>query len=268
MSGSSTYDLIGTAFIIAEAVGNKGVIYLVTCRHVVQESLNNGNQIYLRLNREDGKGVYHVPLKGEWKFHPSDKEKDPTDITNENLVDLAVFRLVDEPYPVPLVFGYHELANLLSVTITGGELKEGEPVLSIGLFKTHPGHLRNLPIARFGHISLVTQELIPGVAPWLGLSEYYLSELKIYRGMSGAPVYTLRMLGNQKIWVLLGVAAGYYNEQEEKKEPFGHYGISLIVPVQKLVEIIYGDELIKERKDFKRELDMKKRAIPASSLEA
>lgn len=264
-AGSSNYALIGTTFAIAEIVGGKGIVYLVTCRHVVQEAINRGEQIYLRVNRMHEPGVEFVPLGGEWKFHPSDLGKDPTDKKNESMVDLAVIKLEDKPYPKPVILGWHDIRNLLAVKITGGDLRDGEEIVSIGLFRTHPGHARNFPIARFGNISLVTKEQIPGVEPWLGCSDYFLSELKIYKGMSGAPVYTLRRLGAQNIWVLLGIAAGYYDEREEKEEPFGHYGISLIVPVQKLEEIIFGDELTKEREQYIREREKAKRAVPASS---
>lgn len=261
------FDLIGTTFVVFEKMGDDGVVYLVTCRHVIQDSLNTGEKIYLRVNKMHSSGVDHVELHNEWKFHPDDDGKDPTNPHNEEMVDLAVLEVFPVYLPEPVIVGTIDIASLVGLERYHPDLLEGDEVVGIGLFKTHPGHERNLPVARFGSVSLVTDEKLPGVEEWLGLSDYYLTELKIYPGMSGAPVYTIGIKDGEKIYVLLGVACGYYDEREEKMEPFNHYGISLVVPVQKLIEILFGEELVKEREEYKIKIQKEKRSLPASAKE-
>ena len=247
---SQTEELIGTSFAIADPLSEDGMYYLVTCRHVVQDPLSKGKQIYLRLNKLDKPGSELTPLKGAWFSHPADRGVDPAG-KHAGMVDLAIFQLPKRP-DTPVSFAYLNLEDSLAAQRSAGGAREGEKIVSAGLFNGMPGMARNTAVRRSGHIALAGGEALPGVKSWLGAGEYYLSDLRGDGQMAGSPVYGLRQIGKESIWALLGVAAGPYPAVRHKNESDRQDDFSLIVPFEKLVDLIHGEEMAEARAERRR----------------
>src|SRR5262245_27469888 len=63
------YIAVGTAFVLAVVEENLLYSYLITCKHVVKPSIDDGEPIYGRFNRSDGLGIEHVRLENKWVYH-------------------------------------------------------------------------------------------------------------------------------------------------------------------------------------------------------
>lgn len=238
---------IGTCFFITHFEGDMHFLYLITCRHVIKEHLERSEQIYVRLNLADGPGVERIPLHEKWIYH---KEN------GIDLVDLALIPLehIESEYKE---FAPVNIGSLNSDKIYGREgirrsftrdMQVGDDILFIGVFQHYQGHSKNYPLVRFGRIALITNEGLPGVEPWLGVSDYFLVECQAYPGMSGSPVYAMIEYEGKERYFLVGVMAGYYIEDEQVALKFSHFGISQVVPIEKLGDIIFGEALDMDRK--------------------
>ena len=58
--------------------------------------------------------------------------------------------------------------------------------------------------------------------------------------------------------------AGYFEEDELKDNKFTHYGISQMIPAEKLGNILYGEEIVKRKKEQLDKDMMAKKPKPAS----
>lgn len=252
---------LGSAFVIGEDKGDKVFTYLVTCWHVIQEALEANIQLFVSANLKDERGVEHIPIKNKWVFHK--------DNNKEHKVDLAVLPLESVPGVKPT-----EVAAMDSDLIYGQEgmrqlfkrnLQVGDDILFIGLFEQLDFHYRVHPLVRFGRVSLIPEEEITGVETWLGTSDYFLVECQAYPGMSGSPVIVMKVKDETEKYFLVGIMAGYFREDKKLGTKFTHYGISQVIPVNKLGDIIWGNELNTDRENKLRDAKMKKRASPAAS---
>lgn len=236
------YKQVGTAFVVDHLEVGVSSAYLVTCYHVVIEMIDHNSQLYIRVNRKDGSGIEHFPIPNDWTFHMDN---------GVDKVDLAVWLINDGE-----VYQNTVLGAIDSNQLYGREglrqhfdkdVEVGDDIIFIGLFEHFPGNSKNYPLVRSGRIALLAEESIPGVALWLGVSDYFLVECQAYPGMSGSPVFVMRKHNGNEQYYLVGIMAGYYEEDEIVKKKFTHYGISLVVPVEKLGDIIFG--LIRDLKE-------------------
>lgn len=246
------YKPLGTAFFIHVTRGNCKFHYIVTCKHVVKECVEERTPVFLRLNRPDIKDVSYLQLRKEWVFH------------DENEVDLAVMNWLPTP-PDPSAEWQSmdfEKALLSDEILASAEhtIKEGDEVVFLGLFAQYTGVKRNFPAYRFGHIALITDEKIEGE---YGPADYLVVEGLAHRGFSGSPLFIRieRPSDKQEIYYLYGVVSNFYSAQKmlifgpEISEIYTHSGISLAVPTQKIVDILNGDKLTKARNEFIEEMN-------------
>lgn len=251
LAGATKPEPQGTCF-FAQTVNSKGrsFDYLVTAKHVVDDLKTAGGSAYLRVNKgrsgEYGKGVrdVEIPIRTDWLYH------------RDKSVDLAVL-----PWKVPpsseieLQEGdsYHfvilKLHTLLDARTMGFEWPpgEGEQVMFIAMTTQFQGERANLPTARWGHLSLVPEEPIKGK---YGPAQYYVIESQVYPGNSGAPVWVeLVDKGTKESgWFNLGVLVFSYPSEEELKKVEGvksayyNLGLSLVVPIERVMEIVDSKE--------------------------
>jgi hypothetical protein len=144
-------------------------------------------------------------------------------------------------------------------------IREGSEVFFTGLFAPQfaqdVAEQRNYPIVRFGKVALVTDEKIN----WGSLNaELYLIESASYGGNSGSPVFFY--LGAERepgsivvgapILKLAGIMSGTFLENKPIKiietatipVASSNIGIAFVVPAYKLHEILFSEELKKQRK--------------------
>ena len=65
----------------------------------------------------------------------------------------------------------------------------GDEVATVGLYTSHHGHTKNIPVVRVGHISMLPDEPVMSTR---GYVEAYLVEVRSIVGLSGSPVYIAR----------------------------------------------------------------------------
>lgn len=237
-------------------------VYLVTARHVLQESVNERAEgaetrfyplVFVRLTKKGG-GTKLLPLplvtRGTQKnifVHD-----DPT-------VDLAVVPMLPDQEEYDFKFLPDEF---LTTKDSFAELKirEGHEVFFTGLFLPHLGSKANYPVVRFGRVALVTDERIR----WKGVdTELYLIESWSYGGNSGSPTFFHMgaerepgsLIVGSPVLKLAGVIKGSFYEGrpiqvvETTRNPVSvsNIGITAVIPAFKLHEILFGKELMKQR---------------------
>jgi hypothetical protein len=139
---------VATAFIVSvPCEEDQGVRweYLVTARHVIEQS--DADTLYIRINRKDQGGyTEYETRRDDWSWHDQ--------------ADVAAIRT-----PVPAVSVANQVEYMAidirnsvgpgpRYGINEGEVVTiGDEVLAAGLFLQNYGKERNLPVARFGHVS-------------------------------------------------------------------------------------------------------------------
>ena len=134
----------------------------------------------------------------------------------------------------------------------------GDEIFMIGRFTGHPGEKQNLPIARFGNISMTPSEEMMNA---LGQRRsHYLVEVRSVSGFSGSPVFVYdfpNSVGkgsrNQLMPdLLLGIDCGHLPEHEKQLSA----GIAAVVPAWRLLESLEHPDLQR----FRAEQELKLKA--------
>jgi len=148
----------------------------------------------------------------------------------------------------------------------------GDEVAVVGLYTSHHGLTKNIPIVRIGHIAMMPDEPVMSTR---GEVQAYLVEVKSIVGLSGSPVYInippLRVI-NRKLEILdtndkgpgaicIDMMLGYHlvssredqivvpdqqtGSQEEIKEKFSlderNTGFGVVVPIERIFDIMESD---------------------------
>ena len=267
------FHLAGTGFFVSvpSSICEQIHAYLVTAKHVIKkiEEISVDNKVYIRINRRDNKPselIYSDLTR--WKYHPS-----------ESNVDIAVL-----PWgPDFGVYDYRTLPSEMAVTqelITKEGIGCGDEVFLTGLFGSHYGNQRNLPIIRIGNIACMPEEKVE--TKEMGEIEAYLIEARSIGGLSGSPVFvhisSLRKgalrLGEEPIY-WLGMVHGHYDLPEldsidaASKDNLVNLvinmGIAIVIPSTKILEVLNQRELSEDR-DNSDEIAKKKRAPTPDSI--
>ena len=247
----------GTAFLIGVKHPQKpdeSFAYLVTAKHVL---LTNDKKswlpaVFVRLNKKDGSSdmlrfdlIFEGPKKNVFTHEDS-------------TVDLAVIPAVPDQQKYDFRFLPEEMITTKEDYLKLN-IREGSDVFFTGLFIPHVAQ-RNYPIVRFGKVALVSDERIEfgGVE-----AELYLMKANAYSGNSGSPVFfyfgaerepgTLTL--GQPVLKLAGVISGRFNDVlpvqvvQTDAVPIvtPSLGIAGVVPAYKLHDILFGEDLKKQR---------------------
>jgi hypothetical protein len=260
-NGRFTLKPVGTAFYLSEDLGRDRLIpYIVTARHVVDGSRPHGS-LWVRHIRKDGKRFLSEIPVDSWWAHPN------TDIAIAPLA-IAIGDFGLRSIPLELLAD-HEWMSAHSVGI-------GDHVVAIGLFSQFFGEGRDAPIARFGRIALIPDELVrvPGGGGLPSMEfEAIFAELGSWSGQSGSPVWAYfsvdrdlfagstlaTTIPNPR---LLGIVHGHYNFPQNVRNPFGsealtvnmNSGIAIIVPASKILEVLSLDRAVEHREFYVRVL--------------
>jgi hypothetical protein len=141
----------------------------VTNRHVIKSGFP-----VIRLNNQDG-GVEVIEKKQEdWIF------------TDENDIAVCQVGLWPEIQKFKAVnvkdFVTHDLVNNFNIGI-------GDIIFLVGRFVNHEGKQRNLPTARFGHISMMPLEPVYHPSNRPEEQDSFLVEVQTRNAYSGSPVF-------------------------------------------------------------------------------
>jgi len=120
-----------------------------------------------------------------------------------------------------------------------------------GLFRSHYGNQRNVPIVRVGNIAMMRDE--PVRTEYCGPTDAYLVEARSIHGLSGSPVFI--NIGSNLF--LLGLMHGHFDVEnltedvvvEDANGPSGiHTGIGVVIPVEKIIETLNQAGLVEQRR--------------------
>ncbi len=277
----------GTGFL----VHFDGFIYLVTAKHVAT-ALPDA-PIALRFNNiREGTSFIHLdPLNGwKWYFHEDDTvdaavlpishDLDKFDhlFYPENKIDYRAF-------PQDQFMDDNKIAE--------GPVGFGDMCYTVGFFRLLVGNKKNLPVVHSGSIARIAgDELIP-VRDWddptrrdRKMISAYLVEQQSLQGLSGSPVF-VRLpimfnsvstdLGVRDIVVseykvmLLGLWQGSWDAKADEvlamdkgREMRVPVGMGVVVPCQKIKDILEDHELKAKRDEARRYLESEGLAKPDS----
>jgi hypothetical protein len=248
-----------TGFIVSVPGAHENAhLYLVTAKHVAAAVASEPFIIGFN-NKQGTKGRFEVnydpSFPHRWWDHP----------TEPNAVDVAVFPFAPTEYHSLDVEWIHYPNMFATPEIIASEgIGIGDEIAVIGLFTRFPGTKRHFPIARIGNLAMLPSERIPleGFDPM----EAYLAEGRSIGGLSGSPVF-VRQTVNTTVTIhkgkpvpfagigqiyFLGLIHGHWDlpksiEKTSQAEAV-NMGISIIVPAQKVWEVVNHPELAEQRR--------------------
>jgi hypothetical protein len=256
-ASSSGFKSAGTAFL----VHHQGDGYLVTAAHVAQ--ILGDDPFVIRVNRKGKAEFLHADMTA-WTRHP------------DETVDVAV-----TPLRLTLKTGFDAKYLSSDILLTDDSLSKsgvnvGDFCYTVGLFHFVHGQSLNLPMVYSGGIALMPPagERIPvggagGKTEWV---EGYLIESRAISGASGSPVFVRNSVsitdipeeiaGVKSVMVtesslhLLGIfQSAWFLEPDSAARQLARVrtgevvpvGLGVVVPSQKIMDILEMDSLKKER---------------------
>jgi hypothetical protein len=145
-----------------------------------------------------------------------------------------------------------------------GQIHEGQRIVFTGFFPKIEGVKKAEPIVREGIISSLADEALIMVKKNV-LGRFYLGDVHVLAGNSGSPVM-VDLAGQQggsfmlgESYRLIGVVSGYLIEDElmalklettVEGTTSANSGITTIVPVAELRNLLNDEGLVKQRHDF------------------
>jgi hypothetical protein len=178
---------LGSGFIVGLAI--KGVKppapgrlpmykFLITAQHVI----GNQDSILVRLNKRD---------RPEFACHRVNLIRTGKDqnvfTTKRPQIDLIAISIPDFPNTDPTVFDYSLILD--EELMKEQEVREGTDVFTVGYLFGYSGNKQNYPVAKFGKVAMLTNEVWYRSQPPRNMDEEaYLIELQNVPGLSGAPV--------------------------------------------------------------------------------
>lgn len=253
----------GTGFFVGVKHENNEQVmtsYFVTAKHVLQDGSGcYYPEFFIRLNRLEGDSEFFTFVTANLKIiEHSDKS-----------VDIAVF----EYLPTVGIYDFKCIPHSLIADkelIKQHEICEGDDVFFAGLFTPHYGAKKNQPIIRFGKVALITDEkILWQVNNQPSYQDLYLLECQSFGGNSGSPVFfelnPLRKSGaitlGPRQFFLAGVMTGTFLDAKETQRikatdndkfiAFQTVGIAAVTPSEKLKDILFSEELVKKRMEYK-----------------
>lgn len=153
-------------------------------------------------------------------------------------------------------------------------LRAGDDIFFVGLFTPFFGSKANIPVSRFGRISVVADEGIPfadhngGNTP----QDLYMVETQVFGGNSGSPAFFYRHKWFRHVHVgsrasdigdcayLAGVIKGYFSDWSEVKVvnsvampvSRSNVGIAVVVPAYYAYDMLFSEQEKRIRADFGR----------------
>ncbi|MDP1676155.1 MAG: hypothetical protein Q8L88_04755 [Bacteroidota bacterium] len=218
--------------------------YLVTTKTAIQKQ--NGSffdTVYIRINRKDGYcDTINIPLiqngVPRYFLHPD---------SAVNLTMVPAF-----PDGNRYDFLFTPVGMIAPIDFFKKEdITEGDELFYTGMFDSHIGMFKNIPVVQFGKIAQLSEEkYVTGN----GYTELYLAEIPISAGSNGSPVYYYdeAVKDGEKTIVpakllLAGIVSGNYGKEKQGNNLVG------VVPAYKLTELLTIPAVVKEReKEFAR----------------
>jgi hypothetical protein len=253
----------GTGFCIQLEAYGFAFPYIITAKHVIDQAAGDqpSRDILLRMNTYAGKIEYIRTKKERWHIHADHVQEG----RKQKYIDVAAFCMVNMREWAAIDIENMDFSFLREDDICDDSIVEkyaigiGDDVVIPGLFHSHVGTQRNIPIVRGGMIAAVREEPVPTS---YGLMDAYLVEMRSVGGISGSPVLLqmegratvllpeakdpIKIARSKKNHYLLGLVHGHYTITTQDEWVFKtnqqvgdiNAGIAVIVPWSKIMETI------------------------------
>ncbi len=263
-----------TAFHVRYDEDGLGFIYLITAEHNITGFREKNWDLWNRANLKDGKVLETKMSLENWWFHP-DSGKAPTDVA----VCPVVFH-PDEKYRTIPLNGKEGIAGTADV-LAKNYIGLGDEIVITGLFRSHHGRQQNIPIIRIGTIATMKEE--PVYTKYCGYTDAYLIEARSISGLSGSPVFVnvppfhitndgaIEATRGSRLY-FLGLMHGHFDVQNLNEDMVAdsdddaskgiNTGIGVVIPVEKIIETLEGDEMSEQRKQAVKYHREKRGATP------
>jgi hypothetical protein len=250
---------VGTGFLGIYRHRDLSFAFLVTADHVLE--MIQSDVFSVRLNRRNGDAE---------SLRLSKTDRIPVlDYRN----DIAMVRMqgIHDDYDVQYIDLNDELRKQELDKVSGPTV--GDEVFTIGLYTSHYGQIKNIPVVRVGNIAMIPEE---PVQTQRGFIDAYLVETRSIAGLSGSPVYLnifpilhgkegVSILQNQG-HSIIGIMVGYHiistaEDQISVPSTQGgdtvveyslderNTGFAIVVPIERVYEILKS-ELVLKMLDF------------------
>jgi len=254
---------VGTAFLIfvpvpelaKDASGNgRGLDFLVTAKHMIRQKTPDNqpgpyaNKVLVRFNT-----LAPVDATGKrWNSFDAKVLDERGDLQwfvddSDPVADVALTPIFLDQTAEYKTIPSDDFAT--KSFVAEQHVNENDEVLFTGLFTGYFGAQKNYPIVRHGRLALLPGEDVAiDPAKPDKKSQIYLAEVSSFGGNSGSPVFlrlgTLReeLTINRKLgytYHLLGIMRGFFPDEEGKQNT----GIALVVPADKILEILSGERI-------------------------
>ena len=264
---------MGTAFWVARPRSEEfpdrfRATYLVTAAHVIEDiktEVGEKGLVQFRVNLKEGGQKWESTPLCCWRSH-----HDPG-------ADLAVFKVdLNVNLWDHFAWGEESFATKNSVALDGGRrIEHGDDLAIAGLFSSHAGTGRNIPIVRTAHVAALPDEPVRN-GKGNSMKGVFLVECRSIGGLSGSPVFydiyaaKEKHLGESRFvrtpikWRLMGVMHGHFNapdvmpdavaSEAERKKILINMGIAIVVPAEKISEVLatFMDEEKRELEEFRK----------------
>ena len=250
----------GTGFLISKFTDDSFEIqfdYVVTCVHVVDIA---ESKIWIRVNLIDGGSEIIETLKDSWFLN------------RDNDIAILSRYFSNDTFDVARIIEQDFVTNDVLIRM---EVEPGDETFTVGLFTSHEGFIRNMPIVRMGNIAAIPKEK---VLIDIGYREAYLVESRSIGGLSGSPVFLLLgagIRGEPESSVgsfLLGMMQGRLNTTDANDVVGGdsitdtiNTGIGVVIPVDIIRDTINHPHLIAQREDTVKKLKKESHYRPCAT---
>ena len=233
---------LGTGFLVWTNDGDstRTHVYLVTCDHIVRASA----PFHIVRWNQGASGTFTAATSElDWLPHPKND-------------DLSACYLGLDP-----MLGGRYAAT--SAFITEDQLETdvdlGEECVMVGCFAPHPGKARNVPVVRFGNVSMMPAEPVYMKERNFN-QECFLVEMRSRGGYSGSPVYLLPStnLESPHVRETLGICCGHFIETNVLTGQSENSGMAVVIPAWKIAELINRPEFREARGEQERGRDMRR----------
>jgi hypothetical protein len=270
---------VGTGFFVSvplDGVAATEVCYVVTAGHVAELGKDTAAPLWAVVNAKGG-GIEQAVID------PSSWREPETGVT-----DVSVAPVSPKLFALASSTRIHERLFVRGQTDGNYLIGVGQTVCMLGLFSNHPGKGSIQPVARFGHISLLSSasEKVyarigesPDGTPCEAEIEAHVVESHSWGGASGSPVFTYYSvpMRTETGWVIgyefggvLGIVQGHWNRPSDvrtrsinsKSNASGSYvdvnsGFAIVIPAEQISEALRHPELLAQRSKLASALRMK-----------
>lgn len=166
----SPFSPVGTGFLFSYTHKDSVFFFLATAEHVISQIA--GNRIAIRANRNDG-GCGTFPLEKKFRIYSTQD-------------DIAVFHIPNITARYATKFWPLDRKRRDFVHRNTYLPAVGDEVITLGLYTSHYGQSKNIPVARVGNIAMLPGEPVKTEDSDV---EAYLVEVRSIAGLSGSPVF-------------------------------------------------------------------------------